>query len=180
MAWKLVAFILPLGLDTLAVSIALGLRGAPLLRVAVTFALFEGAMPLIGIAAASFVPRAWESIATTIGGLVLIGIGIHALIESRELDEEAEHLSFQSLRLALASGLSISLDELAIGFPLKLSGLPVGITLGAIAIQAFVLAAVGVAFGRRLGERFARSSAVIAGIAFIALGVALIAEQVHR
>lgn len=45
------ALVLPLGLDTLAVALALGLRGMEPLRPALWFTLFETVMPLIGIAA---------------------------------------------------------------------------------------------------------------------------------
>jgi putative Mn2+ efflux pump MntP len=49
MILKIVAFVLPLGLDTLAISIALGLRGSTPWRPALTFAVFEGLMPILGI-----------------------------------------------------------------------------------------------------------------------------------
>ncbi|HKU66805.1 MAG TPA: manganese efflux pump [Candidatus Baltobacteraceae bacterium] len=179
MGLKIAAFVLPLGLDTLAVSIALGLRAAPLWRVAVTFALFEAAVPLVGIAAATFVPPRWEAAATIFGGGLLIVLGVHTLKESREIDEEAEGLSFRSFRFAMAAGLSISLDELAIGFPLKLAHLPIGLTIASIGVQAFVAAAVGVRFGSKLGERFAGAAAALAGVVFILLGGLLIAEQVR-
>jgi hypothetical protein len=50
---KLVAVIVPLGLDTLGVALALGVAGVSprrRLRIALLFASFEAAMPLIGVA----------------------------------------------------------------------------------------------------------------------------------
>ena len=46
---RIVAFVLPLGLDTLAIAIALGLQGQGPLRPALLFVVFETTMPLIGI-----------------------------------------------------------------------------------------------------------------------------------
>jgi len=45
---RIVAFVLPLGLDTLAIAIALGLQGQSPLRPALLFVVFETTMPLIG------------------------------------------------------------------------------------------------------------------------------------
>jgi putative Mn2+ efflux pump MntP len=50
---KLVAFVLPLGLDTLGVAVGLGIAGLPRRsrkRIALLFAAFETAMPLVGVA----------------------------------------------------------------------------------------------------------------------------------
>ena len=51
---RIVAFVLPLGLDTLAIAIALGLQGGERpLRPALLFVVFETTMPLIGIVMAA-------------------------------------------------------------------------------------------------------------------------------
>lgn len=178
-ALRIAAFVLPLGLDTLAIAIALGMRGAPLLRAAMTFAIFEALMPLVGVAVGAIVPQRWETAATVIGGVLLVLVGVHVIRESAELDEEVERLSFTSTRLAILAGVAVSLDELAIGFPLKFSHLPIAVVLAAIGIQAFAVAIVGITFGRRLGERFASNAGRIAGIAFICVGLWLALEQVR-
>ena len=49
---KLILFVLPLGLDTFAVSAALGIRGLPSrqrLRVSLLMSSFEMAMPVVGL-----------------------------------------------------------------------------------------------------------------------------------
>lgn len=179
-ALRIAAFVLPLGLDTLAIAVALGMRGAPLLRAALTFAVFEAFMPLVGVAVGAAIPRSWETAATVIGGALLVLVGIHVFRESMELDEEADRLSFASPRLAALAGVAVSLDELAIGFPLKFSHLPIVTVLVTIGIQAFGVATIGITFGRRLGERFAGSAGRIAGVAFIAVGMWITLETVRR
>jgi manganese efflux pump family protein len=51
---KLLAFVLPLGLDSLAVAAAIGAVQAPAwrqrLRITLVFVVFEAGMPLIGLA----------------------------------------------------------------------------------------------------------------------------------
>lgn len=179
MVVRLVAFVLPLGLDTLAISIALGVRGAPLFRAALTFALFEAVTPLIGLALGSLVPQRWGMAATVVGGILLIFVGLHVFRESDELDEEVERLSFSSLRLALLAGMAISLDELAIGFPLRFAQLPVPLVIATIGIQAFVITLAGLTFGKRLGERFASYAGRIAGIAFVLVGIWIAYEAIR-
>lgn len=175
------AFVVPLSLDTLALAIALGLRGgvSPL-RVALVCAIFEGSMPAIGAALALMEPEKFTTWAVYVGSAILIAVGIHALREASEGEEEAVKISFTSLRSMTFAGFAISTDELAVGFPLAATGLPILTTLVVVAVQAFFVAYVGVSFGRRLGHGAAKYAGVAAGIAFIALGVLLAIEQIRR
>lgn len=179
---KIVVFILPLALDTLAIAIALGLRGVSPWRPAFTFAAFEGIMPIFGIVLARIVGLRFETAAVVIGGIILIGVGFHAIREATLGEEGAEDLSFGSLRGLFVAGLAISTDELAIGFPLGASGLPIATVLIAIAVQTLLVTAVGIAIGNRIGSalglRASRYAGVAAGIAFSAVGLWLILEVV--
>lgn len=182
MPFKIAAFVLPLGLDTLAIAVALGLRGFRPWRQAVLFAAFEAVMPLFGIALARVVSLRFETAAVLSGGTVLIGIGIHAIHEALRGEEDVQHLSFRSWKSALAAGLAISTDELAIGFPLGASQLPIGVTLLAIAVQTIFVTALGVTFGNRVRSALAlgvsRYAGITAGMVFALVGLWLIAERV--
>lgn len=177
---RIAVFVVPLALDTLALAITLGLRGgvAPL-RVALVCAVFEGTMPVIGAALALVVPRTYSTWAVYIGSAILIAVGLHALREASEDEQEAEKLNFASPRAMILAGFAISTDELAVGFPLAVSGLPVFTTLVVVTAQAFLVAYAGVAFGRRLVRGAAKYAGVAAGVAFIALGLLLAIERVR-
>ena len=58
---------------------------------------------------------------------------------------------------AVALGLSISLDELAIGFSAGLLGLPTVPLIAAIAIQTFVVTQVGIRIGSQARRALART-----------------------
>lgn len=185
MPFKILAFVLPLGLDTLAIAIALGLRGFRPWRPALLFTAFETLMPVFGIALARIVGARFETAAVIVGGLVLIAVGLHAIREAMEgEEEEAGHVSFGSLRSTLLAGVAISTDELAAGFPLGVSGLPVGLVLLVIAVQTFLVTTFGVAVGSRvragLAQGASRYAGIAAGIAFSLVGVWLIAERSLR
>lgn len=78
---------------------------------------------------------------------------------------------------AVALGVSISLDELAIGFSAGLLRLPIPALVIAVAAQAFVAAQIGVRIGARVGERMRETTENLAGLALIALGTILLVTQ---
>lgn len=181
MPFKIAAFVFPLGLDTLAIAVALGLRGFRPWRPVLLFAAFEGVMPLFGIVLARVVSLRFETAAVVVGGTVLVGIGIHAIHEALHCEEEIQHLSLRSWKTALVAGLAISTDEAAIGFPLGASQLPIGVTLLAIAVQTIFVTAFGVIFGNRTRSGLAlgvsRYAGITAGVVFALVGLWLIAER---
>src|SRR5438132_12282636 len=116
-ALRIATFVIPLGFDTFAVAVALGLRGLHPLRPALLFTLFETTMPLIGIAAGRFVGLRFGTVAVYIGGIILIGVGIHTLRETPADDDDARSLSVESVRGILLAGSAISPAGIAMGFP---------------------------------------------------------------
>jgi putative Mn2+ efflux pump MntP len=177
---KLIALVLPLGLDTFGVALALGIAGLPpdkRLRVALLFAGFEATMPLVGVAVGAPLGHAVGGAADYVAGALLVGLGLYMLVGDEESDR-ALSLTQRGLLGVLALGLSISLDELAIGFSAGLLRLPLVPLVIAIGAQAFVVTLVGVSLGRRVGEYWRESAERVAGAALIALGVSLIVLRV--
>src|SRR6266404_6451486 len=141
---RIVAFVLPLGIDTLAIAIALGFQGQPLLRPALLFVVFETTMPLIGIIIGRLVGLWFETPAAYLGGLILLAVGLHTVREARHRENEVQRFALDSLRGIILAGLGISMDEIAIGFPLGALRLPIAAVLGAIAIQTFLVTMGGI------------------------------------
>ena len=181
---KLVALVLPLGLDSFAVAAALGLLGPPpgrRVRISLVFCGFEVGMPLIGLVLGAPLGRAIGSGAGDLAIGLLIALGLFTLYEGIRGDGEddrrvAELAEARGPRMLLL-GLSISLDELAIGFTLGLLHLPAGLVLGVIAAQTLVLTQLGLALGARLGARWSERAERLAGVALTTLGVVLAAEK---
>jgi putative Mn2+ efflux pump MntP len=182
---KLLAFVLPLGLDSFAVAAALGASQVTTawqrLRISLVFVIFEGGMPLIGLALGSALARGAGRIADYLAAVAVIGIGIWMLLADNEAEEDKASRIMTSHGLALVGlGISISLDELAIGFSIGLVRLPVSAVIVAIALQAFVAAQLGLAIGAKIAERWRERAEQVAGIALILLGIYLIAQQLIR
>ena len=180
MAARLIALVLPLGLDTFAVAAslgALGVSGQHRLRVSLPFAGFEAGMPLIGVALGAPLGRAIGSTADYIAIGVLFGFGLYTLLGPEEDDQRLSQLIQLRGASAIVLGISISLDELAIGFTLGLLRLPVALVIVLIALQAFVVTQLGLRLGHRLSERVREGAERLAGIALIVLALVLLAEK---
>lgn len=179
---RLIALIVPLGLDTFAVAAAVGVAGLERrerLRVSLLFALFEGTMPLVGFLIGAGVGGAIGGSADYIAGVLLIGLGGYMLWPRDESDEagKATMLARTHGLAVIGLGVGISLDELAIGFSVGLLRLSIILAASIIAAQAFVAAQIGVRLGARLGEQIRERAEQLAGVVLVALGIAFLAAR---
>ena len=148
------------------------------LRISLVFVIFEGGMPLIGLALGSALARRIEHTADYLAAAAVIGVGTWMLLADNEDEEDKASRIMTSRGLALVGlGISISLDELAIGFSIGLVQLPVSAVIAAIALQAFVAAQLGLAIGAKIADRGRERAGQLAGIALILLGAFLIIQQ---
>jgi putative Mn2+ efflux pump MntP len=174
---KLAALVVPLGLDTFGVSLALGIAGLPRehrLRVSLLFAGFEAAMPLIGVALGAPLGHAIGSVANYLAAGLIIALGAYMLLAEKDEEDQLISLTQQGALGALLLGVSISLDELAIGFSAGLLRLPLPALVIVVSAQAFIVTQIGLRLGGRVGEGIREASEELAGLALIALGVILL------
>lgn len=174
--FRLVALIIPLGLDTFAVSAAIGvagITGAERLRLSFVFAAFEGLMPLAGFALGAALGAVIGHRADYVAGVVLIVLGSY-MIWADDDDGEVGVASRMAGTHGLALvglGLGVSIDELAIGASAGLLRVPILLAVILIAAQAFLVTQIGVRVGARVGERFREGAEKLAGAALLLLGV---------
>lgn len=178
---KTIAFVLPLGLDTLAVCIALGIAGiSPRQRrgVSVLMIAFEAGMPLAGLAIGTPLGHSLGTAADYVAIAVLLAFGVRALAADEDDERAAGLLEAGGWRMALL-GVSISLDELAVGFSLGLLRLPILVVIVAIAVQTLLVTQIGMLLGARLGERLGgrvrERAEQLAGAGLILLACVLLA-----
>jgi putative Mn2+ efflux pump MntP len=185
----LLLFILPLGLDTLGVSISLGIKSKrdtiatgkgkkfqfpAWLISAILFSLAETFMPLFGLAIGYATSLVISNFMHVIGPLILIGVGLWELLEESQEYFKKKKMSglhtFQQnaspeeqfqWRRQLLLALSISLDELVIGFSLGTIAVSHASVLTVnpfmicilIGIQGFLMTLIGINLGRKLRTR---------------------------
>jgi putative Mn2+ efflux pump MntP len=182
---KLLAFVLPLGLDSFAVAAAIGasgrVSGRQRLRISLIFVIFEAGMPLVGLALGSTLARSIGTVADYLAAAAVIGIGAWMLGNGDDDGEQKPARITATGGLAMiALGVSISLDELAIGFSIGLDRLPLLAALVAIGVQALLAAQLGLRLGSRISARLRERAEQLAGVALILLGSYLVAEQLVR
>jgi putative Mn2+ efflux pump MntP len=184
MWFKLIGLVVPLGLDTFAVAAALGMAGLNArdrTRVSLIFTAFEAGMPLVGFLAGNLAGRAAGTAADYLAIAILIGLGLFMLRPQAENEDTRLTLLARTRGLAaLGLGVSISIDELAIGFTIGLLHFPLLVILVLIGIQAFVVTQLGIRLGQRIGERVREGAERLAGLALAALGVVLLAQKLFH
>jgi manganese efflux pump family protein len=179
---RLAALILPLALDTFTVSAAIGVAGIDKrqrLRLSLVFAAFEGLMPLVGFFIGARLGSVIGSEADYIAGGLLVLLGLFMLVSEDEDDElQAVSRMARAHGLALIGlGVSVSLDELAIGFSVGLLGISIGVAVVLIALQAFIVTQLGVRVGARVGDGIREGAERLAGVALLLLGAFVIGAR---
>jgi putative Mn2+ efflux pump MntP len=179
---KLILFVLPLGLDTFAVAAALGVRGLQprqRLRVSLLMSGFEMAMPVVGLLLGHALGRLVGGAADYVAICVLALLGLWMIVHDEEDDGEkvAQLASGQGLVFLFALGISISLDELAIGFTIGLLHLSLWLAVALIGAQAFLFAQIGMRLGARLSETLRERAEQVAGLALLGLAILLVVEK---
>jgi manganese efflux pump family protein len=178
---KLVLFVLPLSLDTFAVSAALGMRGLSCrerMKVSLLMAAFEMTMPVVGLLVGHAVGHAVGNAADWIAVAVLAALGWWMLLHEEEGEgEKAAELATSGGLAVIALGISISLDELAMGFTIGLLHLSLWLAVVLIGLQAFLFSQLGLRLGSRLNESLCEPAKQLAGLALLGLAVFLTFEQ---
>ncbi|MCF8563197.1 manganese efflux pump MntP family protein [Alicyclobacillus tolerans] len=180
-ALKMVVLILSLGADTLMMSVALGfVQTKGIVKIALTFACAEAIMPLVGLLIGHTAGRLIGDWASLVGGIILLGVAAWFIFFEDE-DEEEEKLerTLEGWTLILTA-LSISLDELAVGFSIGLVGVPITLTLVLIALQAFVFTFIGLRFGSSLKRYLGEWSEKLAGVVLALLGIWILMDAAFQ
>jgi putative Mn2+ efflux pump MntP len=178
---RVIALILPLCLDTFAVAAALGMTrptGAQRIRFSLLFAVFEGGMPVIGLLVGVGLGKVIGDWSEYVAIAALVGLGVYMLWARADDEVRLQKLAASRGPAMIALGLSVSLDELAIGFSLGLLNVPIVPAIVLIAAQAFVVSQVGFALGGRIGEATREGAERLAGAVLIVIAGALLVGRI--
>lgn len=173
MIWEVVILGFALSLDNFRVSIALGtvpfgFRRA--VQVALTFGLWDGLMPLVGLLVGGYIGDELGDVAEYLGAAVLGGYGLYLIILSirnPEPDELDHPWALFGIPLAL------SLDNLFAGASLGLLGLPPWSSAALFGAITAVMSLAGLQVGRYAARLIRIRSDLLSGIALVAAAVVL-------
>jgi putative Mn2+ efflux pump MntP len=170
-----------LGASNFAAAIGIGIAGVDArlrLRVAITFGLFEGGMPLIGIAIGRPVATAVGSSTNLIAGGLLIATGLFTILTSRSDTEDVgagATLRDHGMMRLLISGAALSVDNLIVGFALGAYKVSLPIAAAIIATVSVTVSLIGLELGHRIGRRIEYDTGLLDGGVLAAVGIAIAA-----
>jgi putative Mn2+ efflux pump MntP len=169
---KIFGIAFAVGLDVLALSIAVGIMQIPLrarIRLGIAFSISEVVMQGIGYEIGTGAGRIVGTVSTYVGFAVLAGVGGYIIYESFQDDDSA--FNVESVLGVLALSASVSLDSLGIGASLPGVPLPLIPLLSTVAISTLLFTAIGLSFGSQLGGRYKRLAERSAGIVLVVLAI---------
>ncbi len=178
---RVVALVLPLSLDTFAIAAALGMTRLTLaqrVRFGLLFAAFEGGMPVIGLLVGAGLGRVIGGYSEYVAIVALAALGAYMLFGPDKDGERVRRLVASTGTAMIVLGLSVSLDELAIGFGLGLLNVPIVPAIVLIAAQAFIVSQVGFAIGGRIGAATREGAEKVAGATLILIAAALLVAKI--
>jgi putative Mn2+ efflux pump MntP len=173
MIWEALGLGLILSLDNFRVSIALGtvpfgFRRA--VQVALTFGLWDGVMPLLGLLVGHYIGAAVGSVADYVGSAVLGGYGLYLLLGALR-NPEPEELDHPWALFGIP--LSLSLDNLLAGASLGMLGFSPWVSAAFFGACTAVLSLIGLQVGRLAARLISIRSDLLSGVALIVAAVML-------
>lgn len=175
-----------LAMDATAVAAA---RGVVANRVRIRDALLVGAlfgsaqalMPAAGWLLGDVVGPAVKSVDHWIACVLLAGVGGKMLWEARGNDDDSDDgvAADQAFALKglLVLALATSIDAFAVGITLPMLNAPFALSLVTIGVVTFVLSAVAVLVGKKLGTMVGAKLEVVGGLVLVVLGVRILVEH---
>ena len=172
---------LGLAMDAVAVAIASGLsvkvlRWQDALKMSVFFGVFQAVMPLGGYLLGAMFANALAAYDHWIAFILLGGLGIKMILDSRNAAEESIASPFRTNNLFVL-GIATSLDAFAVGISFSLLEVSLAETVTVIGLVTFLLCLPAVWFGARLGKSMAKRAEIFGGLVLILIGSKILIEH---
>ena len=177
---ELLLIAVSMSMDAFAVSICKGLSVRKVtprqcLAVGGWFGGFQGIMPVIGFVLTSLFASLIISISHWIAFGLLLMIGSNMIRESFEKDEDEVNDSFSFMTMLMLA-IATSIDALAMGVTLNLSGANIWLAAPMIAVTTAVLSPIGLKVGNVFGAKYKSRAELAGGLVLVGLGVKILLE----
>ena len=172
-----------LGMDAFSVAISIGAVSrrvslAPVLRLSASFGLFQFLMPLAGWLGGMTVADHIAGFDHWIAFVLLLYVGGKMIHESFQCEEKVHPNDPTKGMTLLMLSVATSIDALAVGLSLALLKTPILYPSIIIGVVAFIMTALGMLFGEKLGKICGKKVEVIGGIILIGIGVKILFDHV--
>lgn len=170
----LVLMAFALGMDAFSVGLGMGMfrvRLRQIFHIGLLVGVFHVIMPLLGILAGQFLSQQFGSIASYIGGILLVVLGAQ-MIWSSISSKETPLLTPVGVGLIMFA-LSVSLDSFSVGLSLGIYGAKTMLVLLCFGIVATGLTWLGLLVGRKVESWIGTYSEVFGGSILLVFGIKL-------
>lgn len=164
-----------LGMDAFSVGLGMGmyrLRLRQIFKIGITIGVFHVWMPLVGMLAGKFLSDKFGTIASYLGGFLLVFLGLQ-MVWSSIRKEQKSIITPVGLGL-LMFALSVSLDSLSVGLTLGIYRAKTIMVLLCFGIVATILTWCGLFIGRKVQGWLGAYSEALGGSILLAFGLKLL------
>ncbi|MFD1735165.1 manganese efflux pump MntP family protein [Bacillus salitolerans] len=164
-----------LGMDAFSVGLGMGLiklRLRQIFYIGITIGIFHVWMPLSGIVIGRFLSDQFGTIASIIGGVLLLLLGIQMFVSSFRKEEEPmiTPVGFGLFIFAL----SVSLDSFSVGLSLGIYRVHTVFAILMFGFVSMILTWIGLLLGRRVKDWIGAYSEALGGSILFAFGIKLL------
>lgn len=170
-----------LAMDAFAVSMSNGLKEnnmkiAKMLLIALTFAIFQGIMPLIGYFVGHAFIKYIEKFVPWIALILLLFLGIKMIIDgiksTKEKKEEEKEIKKLTIKVLLVQAIATSIDALSTGVAFSnYQIIEAIICVLIIALVTFIICYLGVIIGKHFGTKLSNYADIFGGVILIIIGL---------
>jgi manganese efflux pump family protein len=182
----LTIFFIAIGLsfDSFAVATSSGfmlknIRFTEAMKISFSFAFFQGLMPVLGWLAGSAFKHYIENIDHWIAFGLLLIIGLKMIIESLKHESKRQQLNPLDLKVMVSMSLATSIDALIIGISFAIISYNIVISVLVIGSVTFIIAMLGILFGKKAGKHLGQELDIIGGLILIAMGTKILIEHLY-
>lgn len=170
-----------LAMDAFAVSMSNGLKEnnmkiAKMLLISLTFAIFQGVMPLIGYFVGHAFIKYIEKFVPWIALILLLFLGVKMIIDGiksiKEKKEEEKEIKKLSIKVLLVQAIATSIDALSTGVAFSnYQIIEAIICVLIIALVTFIICYLGVIIGKHFGTKLSNYADIFGGVILIIIGL---------
>ncbi|MBM7662449.1 putative Mn2+ efflux pump MntP [Bacillus mesophilus] len=164
-----------LGMDAFSVGLGMGLiplRLKQILYIGITIGIFHVWMPLVGITIGGFLSDQFGNIASIVGGVLLLLLGLQMIVSSFKDDDEPM-ITPKGFGLIIFA-LSVSLDSFSVGLSLGIYKVHVILAILMFGVVSMILTWAGLLLGRRVQEWMGSYGEALGGSILFAFGIKLL------
>lgn len=174
----LAAVAVSVGFGNFGAATAIGTKGVDLrtrVAVALLFTVFEGGVPVIGVALGRAAAHSLGAGAQLAGGLVLCAAGLYLLGSDLLGGHRHRSRDVTSLVHLVVLSALLSLDNLVVGFGLGTYRVSLAAAAIVLGVVGGGLGLAGLELGRRIGTRAGTWSEALGGLVLVGVGAAIAA-----